>query len=158
MNRWALVTGINAFGAFVIASVVLGQTPDAAIGTWKLNLAKSSFGASPAPKNEIYTIQPSKDGFKAVTNGVSVQGQVIHREAVVKFDGKEYPDPTVQNATRAYKPINARTYEVVFKKNGKVSATSKVVISEDGKTRTVTELIENDRGQSATNIRVYDKQ
>ena len=40
------------------------MAPDPAIGTWKLNVAKSTFRVSPAIKSETIKIEAWEDGLK----------------------------------------------------------------------------------------------
>jgi hypothetical protein len=69
------------------------QTPvnDPMVGTWKLNLSKSTYSPVPAPKSAINKFEPWEDGMKATIDVVDGQGNKIHSETTVKFDGKDYP-------------------------------------------------------------------
>ena len=58
----------------------------------------------------------------------------------------------------AYTRIDDHTYQVVAKKNGKATVTSRIVISADGKTRTQTQTGKNPQGQAVNNTLVFDKQ
>jgi len=77
----------------------------------------------------------------------------------VKFD--ETDSPLVGAATpttRAYKRIDARTFEYVQKVNGKAVSTSRSVMSADGKTRTFTTTGTNAQGQPFKSVIIWEKQ
>jgi len=40
------------------------MAPDPAIGTWKLNLSKSNFKLTPAPKSSVLKVEAWEDGLK----------------------------------------------------------------------------------------------
>jgi len=48
---------------FVVPVSVSAQVTDASIGTWKLNVAKSTYDPGPPPKSE--TRSYSQDGFRS---------------------------------------------------------------------------------------------
>ena len=137
------------------------QSTDPWMGTWKVNLAKSTY--SPGPKPTVagtVKMEPSAGGFKTTIDGTNPQGQPTHTETVGKFDGKDNPvtgAPT-PGATAAYKRVNGRTFEVQGKVDGKPTVTTRVVVAADGKTLTATQTGKNDRGESVNNVIVADKQ
>src|SRR2546430_125807 len=75
------------------ATIMSKQTPtnDPMVGTWKVNLSKSTYSPGPPPKSTINKFEPWEDGMKATIDIVDAQGEKIHSEAAVKFDGKDYP-------------------------------------------------------------------
>jgi len=60
------------------------------MGTWKLNEAKSKFGAG-APKNTTVVYEAAGDSIKVTVDGVDGAGAATHNEWTGKFDGKFYP-------------------------------------------------------------------
>jgi hypothetical protein len=56
-----------------------------------LNLAKSNFKLTPAPKSSVLRVQAWEDGLKVSLDTVDAQGNTLHPEAAYKFDGKHYP-------------------------------------------------------------------
>src|SRR5437016_990203 len=110
---------------------------DANMGTWKLNEAKSKFGAG-ATKNTTVVYEAAGDMVKVTVDGIDSNGKPVHSEWTGKFDGKDYPvtaDPT--SDARSYKKIGDRTMELTVKKDGKVTVTGRIVVAADGKSRTV---------------------
>jgi hypothetical protein len=128
------------------------------VGTWKLNVAKSTYELGPAPKSAISRLEPSQDGWKASQDGVDAQGTSTHVETTVGFDGKDYPVAGVANTTWAFTRIDDHTYTLVAKRNGTVTTTTRTVVSPDGKTRTSTTTGKNAQGQTMKNVAVYERQ
>ena len=137
------------------------QTPvnDPMVGTWKLNLSKSTYSPGPAPKSAINKFEPWEDGMKATIDVVDGQENKIHSEATVKFDGKDYPikGSPIADAV-SVKRANERQSDIVWKKGGKAVMTGKSVISADGRTTTVTQTGTDPQGRAVNNVAVYDKQ
>ena len=129
-------------------------------GTWKLNLAKSSFSPGPAPKSQTLKVEAwGDDGLKYSADGVGPDGKPTHAEFQAKYDGKDAPfKGNPDSDTLAYKRIDANTLEATTKLKGKATITAKVVVSKDGKTRTVTQTGTDAQGRTVKNVLVYDKQ
>ena len=146
------LTSVLAFAAVAFA--------DNNVGTWKLNLAKSSFSPGPAPKSQTLKIEAwGDDGLKYSADGVGPDGKPTHAEFQAKFDGKDVPFKGNPDAdTLAYKRIDANTLEATTKMKGKTTLTAKVVVSKDGKTRTVTQTGTDAQGRTTKNVLVYEKQ
>ena len=137
------------------------KTPvnDPMVGTWKLNLSKSTYSPGPAPKSAINKFEPWEDGMKATIDMVDGQGNKIHSEATVKFDGKDYPikGSPIADAV-SVKRTNEKEMDVVWKRGGKVTMTGKSVISSEGRTTTLTQTGTDPQGRTMNNTAVYDKQ
>ena len=146
--------------AMSVVSVGLWAQNDPLIGTWKLNLAKSSYSPGPAMRSEILTFAPfSKDGVKVTVAQVNAEGKHILTEYSSKFDGNFTPLTGVADADAvALKRIDANTTERLYKKDGKVNSTVRRVVSKDGKTLTNTATGTNGKGQEVHNVTVFDKQ
>ena len=144
-----------------ISSTARAQSPDPSIGTWKVNLAKSTY--SPGPKPTVagtIKVEPSAGGLKTTIDGTNAQGRPTHTETVGKFDSKDNPvkGAPAPNTTTAYKRIDGRTFEAMGKVDGKPTVTTRVAISADGKTMTATQTGKNAQGQSVNNVIVADRQ
>jgi len=90
------------------------------VGKWKTNLAKSDFGQTTMTYESLPGGEWQNTGF-GMTNKF-------------KMDGKDYPDG--MGGTAAWKTVDANTWEIVGKLNGKVTATDTLKLSADGKTLT----------------------
>ena len=131
------------------------------VGTWELNLAKSTFSPGPAPKRQTLTFRAAGPQWLALLQGVDASGRPINPDMnnlAITFDGRDHPTKTENYDTTAWRRINATTYEVVRKKAGKIVLTSVNVISADGRTMTITTKGVTADGQPVHNVRVYDKQ
>jgi hypothetical protein len=143
------------------SSTAQAQSTDPWMGTWKVNLAKSTY--KPGPKPTVagtVKMEPMASGFKTTIDATNPQGQPTHTETVGKFDGKDNPvtGAPAPNSTSAYKRINGRTFEVLGKVDAKPTVTTRVVISTDGKTLTATQTGKNTQGENVNNVIVADKQ
>lgn len=144
--------------AMCLTAVMCLAASDAMMGTWKVNEAKSKFGAG-APKNSTVTYEAAGDSVKVSIDGTAPDGTATHSEWTGKFDGKDYPSTgNPHEDMRSSKQIDDHTLHVVSKKDGKVVLTAHVVISADGKTRTVTTTGTDDKGKKYKSVVVYDKQ
>jgi hypothetical protein len=140
-----------------MASVQVIAQSNPLLGTWKLNVAKSKYTGSPAPKEMTRSVEADGDSVKYTYAGTAADGSSISYSFTVKYDGKDYP--MSGNAPGgidmiAIKRVNANTDEATQKKAGKVAANTKVEVSKDGKVTTVTS-----KGTDSTSyVAVYDKQ
>lgn len=141
---------------FTALPVVLAGQPEASLfGTWKLNLARSTYSPGAPPfKRATRRIESSGDRIKITDDQVRSRGGVTHLEWTGKFDGSDYPVQGVELVlTNAYRRVDDQTYELVQKIDGEVVARSRIVISPDGKTITTV-----NSSRTASAITVYDKQ
>jgi hypothetical protein len=148
MRNFMLV--VYSVGVTVCA---FASVADPFIGTWEMDPARS--GAS-SPKSEIYAVTP--DGSNAVRltkDYVGGKGVSHHATGTCKFDGKDYPvtGHSLPGATRAVKRINAHTWEVTLKSEGKIVTETREIVSDDGSTLTVTGTV---RGTFATDGQTHE--
>ena len=152
----------------VIASLIglSAQTANPLSGTWRTNIAKSTFSpANLAVKSSTTKIEVTPGGIKLVNDGVDAQGRATRTEYTAQFDEKDYPikatidgRPSPNQDTVAWKKIDDYTYENTAKLKGQALTTTRVVISRDGKTRTNTVTGKNAQGQTVNNTQVFEKQ
>ena len=141
------------------ALALLAQTQEAFYGLWKVDLSKSKYSPGPAPKSNMKKYEPWKDGFKATQDMVTAKGEKVHVEVIAKVDGKDYPGTGSPDAdTYAFKKLDARTYEVTQKKDGKVTIVAKMVVAPDGKSRSIVQTGKNAKGEPVNNQIYWDKQ
>src|SRR5262245_16908179 len=83
------------FASVVVTVVIVsvaGWAQDVQTGRWTLNLTKSQFKTSAAPKTQIVTIAPDgKDGVKVTADVVRTNGANAAFAYTGQYDGKEYP-------------------------------------------------------------------
>ena len=161
MQKRIAVVFVALAALLALSSAARSQSPDPWIGTWKVNLAKSTYDPGPKPTVAgTVKIEPSGGDLKTTIDGRNPQGQPTHTETVGTFDGKDNPvkGAPAPNTTTAYKRIDGRTFEAMGKVDGKPTVTTRVAISADGKTLTATQTGKDAQGQSVNNVIVADKQ
>ena len=109
---------------------VAGDPPMAWLGTWTLNVAKStSVGAFPYRRG-TRRISAAADGTITIVDDlVRIRGGVLHLEWTGKFDGGDYPVQGVEVVlTSAYRRVDDRTWELNQKIDGDPVATVRFAI------------------------------
>jgi hypothetical protein len=160
IRQACLFTAVALALVVVLGGTALAQPGSSNIGTWKLNLAKSTFAPGTAPTSGKFTNSAAGAGIKTVSDSVATDGTAIHSEYTVTYDGKDYPvtgngrSGDMAAGTR----VDANTVKFIYKKAGKVTITQVGVVSADRKTYTITATGTNTLGQTINTKAVYDKQ
>ena len=156
-NQRPIVASVVA--CLAVLSVFLGAQADPAIGTWKLNVAKSKYVPGPVPKSNVITIAAAGSGYHVTAKGEDATGNPTGIDYTATSDGKDSP---VKGApaydTTSLKRIDANTTEQTRKKEGKMVQTATRKISADGKTMTVTTRGKDEAGRTLNTVAVYDRQ
>ena len=163
MRKMPLVAlGIVLLGmGFVVADIasVSAQAIDPRTGTWKLNVAKSTYSPGRPPQSGMPKIEASAQAEKVTAEEVNLAGTLTTTEYTANFDGKDYPLTGVQYAdTVSLKRIDARTTERTDKNGGQAVLFFTRIVSQDGKTMTVTVTGTNAQGQTVNNVAVWERQ
>jgi hypothetical protein len=159
-----LAGGLTLTSILIATSIGFAQGGDPWLGTWKLNLPKSTFNPGPPPQSNTLKIEAVAGGAQKHTfDGANAQGQPTHSERVTKFDGADVPVQSTQPPsktvnTQSFRRLDNRSFEVVGKSDGKVTTTSRVVVSAEGRSMTQTTTGTNAQGQNVNNVIVYEKQ
>src|SRR5262249_59633252 len=61
------------------------------IGTWKLNVAKSTYDPGPPPRSATRAIEARGNGTRQATEGVDAAGNRVAYEYSANYDDKDYP-------------------------------------------------------------------
>lgn len=153
----------KAFVATLLAMLATASfaagAQDKGMGTWKLNLEKSTFNPGPPPQSIITRFEPDGDGVKWRAERTLADGKSQVATYNAKYDGKDYPltgSPTADTIT--LKRIDAHTTERVNKKGGKVGATERRTVAADGKSYVTTVTGTTADGQPVSHRLVFDKQ
>ena len=143
--------------SLLVLGTAIGIASSPQIGSWKLNEVKSMF--SGVAKNTLVVYTEAGESVKVAIDGIDAAGKAFHSEWTGKFDGKDYA-VTGDEATdmRSYTVVNANTLSFTTKKGGKVLLSGEIVVAADGKSRTVKASGTNAKGESVTQMAVYDKQ
>jgi hypothetical protein len=164
MNRRTTLMLTGVLGLAALPQVGFAQS-NPWIGTWKLNLAKSTFSSGAPPRSQTSTVEAVGQGIKIANVGVDAKGNPVKN--VVQFfnDGQSHPVTGAESvlATLTYdaisdKEVNNSTWWDIRTKAGKVV---QVVVNEmapDGKTWTLTMVGVAPKGQQIYNVLVRDKQ
>ena len=148
--------------SLAVSGLILAQGTDPRVGTWKLNLAKSTFTSGPAPKSTTRTVEAQGNGYKITYNGVAADGSPIAFTIASNFDGKAVPISGTGVAggadMAAIKSIDSHTETSTTTKAGKLVNHLRSVVSKDGKVLTQTVRGTDANGKPYTDVRVWDKQ
>ncbi len=123
----------------VVAAAMAADLPYA--GKWKTNLAKSDFGQT----NITFEALPGGE-WQSTAFGVTYK---------FRMDGKEYPDG--MGGTASWKALDANTWEMTSKANGKVAETDTFKLGADGKTLTDNARQTKPDGGSLDSTAVYER-
>jgi hypothetical protein len=132
---------------------------DAVAGTWKLNLAKSTFSPGPAPKSQSRTYVESAQGMTVTVKTTAADGKESTTTIVFKDDGKSYPvsgNPDFDAVSA--KRVDALTLNSTQTKAGAIVGSAVRRVSKDGKTLTFTQKGTHANGEKFDDVSVYDKQ
>jgi hypothetical protein len=146
-------------GAILALGTSTALAADAVVGTWKLNLTKSTFSPGPAPKTQTRTYAESAQGMTVTTKTTAADGKESSTTLTFKEDGKPYPmsgnpDVDMVSVTR----VDALTVHSTTMKAGATVGTAVRAVSKDGKTLTFAQKGTNATGAKFDNVSVYDRQ
>ncbi len=146
-------------GLIVFAATPHAQAPKGLVGTWKLNVAKSTFSPGPAPTSMTVTYAAvGTDGMKIAVDIAPADAAAQHWDMTAHYDGKDYPvtgNPIADAISM--KRVDDLTGQSTFKKDGKVTAANVRKISADGKTLTITSTGTTADGKPRKDVQVFEK-
>jgi hypothetical protein len=149
---------VGAVLAFAGVAMAAGAT-DAVVGTWNLNIAKSTFDPGPAPKSQTRTYTVDSDGTTLSVSGVGADGSAVSQQATFKYDGKAYSmTGSADFDALSLRRINGSTVKSTLMKAGKKVGTTTRTISNHGKMLTLSTKITGSDGKLHTTVLVLDKQ
>jgi hypothetical protein len=132
---------------------------DASLGTWKLNVKKSTFKPGPPPVAETRIYQAQPKGVKTTVTTTWADRLSTTVEYPANYDGKDYPVSGSRDVDAvALTRMDDFTSEATLKHAGKEIGVARRVVSRDGKTMTISYKGINTRGDQVDNVAVYDKQ
>jgi hypothetical protein len=141
---WVATMAVLTGGLTVIAQA------DPLIGTWVLNIGKSTYGSGGPPRSQTVTFVAEGAATRMISEIVSADGKTTRREYTAQDDGKDYPfKGSTSSDSVSLKRIDARTTERTDKKDGKVVSVLVRKLSADGNTFTVT--------SKSGNVSVYER-
>jgi hypothetical protein len=143
------------------ACAALTWAAELAVGTWKLNPAKSKLLGSRAVKELTVVITEQNGEFEVTDKGARNDGTAISRRYTMPVNGGpvrflEGDLPT--GGSMEMKRISKDKADFVTSVNGKEVQVQHDVVSADGKTLTVTTAVITTQGQPFEVVEVLDKQ
>jgi len=158
-----LVAFLLAVSALQPGSTFAQSKDDPSLGSWKLNVAKSTFTPGPPIKGDTRSYEVNAAGWLIVTTEtIQPDGTKTGVRFAAKFDGKAYPQigrfaPTVTLIT--YEPVDTRTLKYTQRdSSGKVVSTNTRIVSADGKTMTIEQKSTDDSGRPVVNVELFERQ
>lgn len=146
-------------GAILAIGTSSALAADAAVGTWKLNLAKSTFSPGPAPKSQTRVYSESARGMNVIVKTTAADGKESTTNLTFKEDGKPYPESGSADFDMvAVTRVDALTSHATQMKAGATVSTAVRTVSKDGKTLTFAQKGTHADGAKFDNVSVYDKQ
>ena len=140
-----------------LLAAAIGAAAEPAVGTWKLNIAKSKL--TNTPRSQVMTITQAGNGRTLENHAVAADGKETHTKATSIFDGKEHPYTGTDGGYDSYIASGGGyVYVVEFKKGGKAVRTAKSTYSKNGKTRTAVAIGVDENGKAYNTVSVYDRQ
>jgi len=128
-------------------------------GTWKLNVAKTDFGALPGPDSRLDVITHKEP---SLTDDVVAEGAQGKQQYTVKYttDGKEVTNqigPLAVNSTLKWEASNLVITSKFVYNDADVNVHSTWALSADGKTLTINVHFASTMGETDQKI-VFEKQ
>lgn len=161
----ALTVGLVVVLLASSSANVDAQSTDPLIGTWSLNVERSSYSFGTLPRSATRTFEDWGDGLIFVRNeGVSAAGEPTGSRIVFQRDGRDYPIstrgvevyPTIRFNVISTDPFNVEYRTGV---DGEISGNVGVeTISDDGNTYTVRISLTNQQGARVTNVQIWERQ
>jgi hypothetical protein len=146
-------------GALALFSIAVLAEGESGMGTWKLNVAKSTYSPGPAPKSLTAKFEPAGKGLKGTTEGMGADGKPTATDYTANWDGKDVAlkgSPVAD--TTSLRRVDANTTVRTDKKDGKVVQTLTRTVSKDGKSFTVAVKGTNAKGEPINHMLLFEKQ
>ena len=153
MSRRALIVLVAA----LVWPAGLAAQDEPFLGTWELNLARSSITRGAPPRSETVVNAAEPGGFRSTLTAVSDRGTSVEIQHYV-FDGAFHQTEGSDARELSFTRVDPRTIAQETRRNGHITVNRRISVSGDGKTMTFTASGTSGGGQKYTNdIRVYEK-
>jgi hypothetical protein len=158
MKRLGFVALLAALAIGLFWVHLPAQAADPLVGTWELNLAKSTFTPGPPFKSSTRTFEAAGDGLRYSGRTTYADGKATVTQWTAYFDGKDYPVTGEPNAdTISLKRIDRFNTECTMKKAGEAISRLTGVVSRDGKVWTLTVEGTDAQGKPVRRVLVFDR-
>jgi hypothetical protein len=143
--------------AMALSQGVYAQS-DPIVGTWSLNLAKTTFPPGQAVRSQTVTYQGTGANKTATSESVDAQGRAVKVVFAHNYDGQPHATTgSPDTDASAYTRIDANTVIFTRMKAGKLVGIGSIVVTPDGRTLTVSGTGASGGGQQGNYVLVMDK-
>ena len=155
LHARAIVGFVATVGAIALA---FAADSDPVVGTWQLNVPKSTFSAGSAPKSQTRTYTQSGSSITLVMKTVGADGKEATVQTTYQLDGKEYPVTGASDYdSLTAKQVNPRTASFTLKRAGKAVGTTTRTVSKDGNHLTSKSSATSAKGEKSESVMVFDR-
>jgi hypothetical protein len=150
---------VGAMCALGLSAAVASAATNPLVGTWNLDVAKSTFVAGAVPRGQTRIYADSAAGLVSTIKTTAADGKETTSTNTLKADGKAHP----YSGNPAYdmisvKQLNANTREFTTLKGSIPIGKGQTKVSKDGKTLTMKYKGVNETGAKLESTSVYDRQ
>ena len=145
-------------GLAAVSASAVGRDPDPVLGTWVLDLARSSFSPGPPLRSQTRVYTETPDGIAFTLTGTSATGRPMRVEYTAPYDGRDHPlHGSPSSDSVALTAVDRFTVDAVEKKAGRAVFHVTRVISADGNRMTVTSDGTSATGTAIHNVLVFER-
>src|SRR3954451_19179097 len=127
------------------------------LGTWELNLSKSSITRGAPPRSETVVNVEEPGGFRSTLTVVTERGTNVEIPHY-NFDGRFHQTEGSDPRELAVRRVDQNTIDQDTRRNGQITVNRRITISADGRTMTFVASGASGNGQKYENdTRVYEK-
>ena len=156
LARMVLLAAVVAAAYPLVSSAA--ESTDSLVGSWQLNLSKSTFDPGPGPKGQMRIYSHAGDTEKLTARGIGADGKPTLVQYSARYDGKDYPITGSSGGDLiALKRIDDLTTESTQKRVGKPVIVATRTVSPDGKTLTVITKGTAPSGEKLNHRMVFEK-
>ena len=141
------------------------ERADRFVGTWILNVEKSTFEGAPAPKSSMRTFDYERDNTILCTvHTVNASGRPTFVHFLITLDGTEHEELSRSSSAErspvfvSAKKTDEQRIDLTFKRDGQVFIWHSWTISDDGRTFTVRRKGSTAQGQPTYYVMIYERQ
>jgi hypothetical protein len=135
--------------------------PNPRLGTWTLNLKKSTYEGVAPPRSETRTYVPGPDGAVTLTAiTVLANGSTQTVRYTAKYDSKDYPYSGPAGDTISIRALDHAAFSTssTVKRAGQIVQTALGIVAKDGKTMSYVTNGHDAAGKPINTTRIYEKQ
>ena len=159
MVRRFLMLIFGSIFALTLSAARATPADDPVMGTWKLNVARSTFTPGPGWQSQIRVYAAAPTGVSVAWTGIDAGGATMRVNYTYAYDGQDYP----MAGSASYDTLNAVridewTVRSEEKRGGKTVGVAVRKVSRDGKVLTITDKGTNRKGQAFSQLLVFDRQ